>query len=1130
MKKLMLLLLCFMIAGMQLLQAQGVTITGKTTNVANGEAIPGVSIVVKGTTIGTISQFDGTYKLTVPADATNLLFSFVGMKTQDVVIGGRASIDVALEEEATELNEIVVVGYSTQKKQDITGSVSVVKAEDLNSMPAPDLGKQLEGRAAGVQISQSGDPTGNASIRIRGIGSVNDNSPLLVIDGVSTLDQTLNNINPNDIESIQILKDASSSSIYGAQASNGVIIITTKHGTKGKATISYTGYYGVQKNIKWYDLLDANGWMNMWDRAQRTTNILKMWGAPKPDQGGVRWDGVGQNTDKTFDQLYNDPTIWAKPAIDKGTAPNLWMYYSEHPQFGAAGSVSMPDFIIPSGVHTSMPDTMVWTPTNRVCKIGDTDWGAEILQTAPVQNHQITAQGGNEAGVYAFGFNYFDQKGIVTTTYLKRYSVRANSELKVKEHIKLGENMTIAFVDNHGVGQNSEGWAGSMAYRTTPWIPVYDIAGNWAGSAAKGAGNANTPLAGLMRGKNNKSTSLRLFGNLYAEINFLKDFTFKTSFGLDYNDWKGFSMGVPNPEAAEPSTITTFNEYHNYNMRWVFNNTLTYRKQLGEDHSITVLAGTEAIDDGMGRGLDGTRYGYLAANDNNTWTLGNGSTSGMSNNSYFMGEYTLFGMFARADYAFKNRYLFTGIVRRDGVSRFSKSNRYGTFPSASIGWRFSEEDFMQSLTFIDDAKLRIGYGVTGNSQIPRNYNYAFTYGYDSRDFNYDLGGTNGGSMTGMKQTAAGNMDTKWEQSQMTNVGLDLSMLNYALEVNLDVYTKKTSGMLVEDNYSALAGGVGAPYVNLGDMTNKGFDLGLTYRGKAGDLRYDATATISHYKNEVVKISNNDATKFYGGGSRFGNTTIITKGLPISTFWGYEVEGIYKSKEELQNHATQPDINNKATDFQDTIGTGTMHDVTKWMSSLGKFKFKDINGDGVINNDDKTAIGNPHPDFTYSLDINLYYKSFELNLFFVGSQGNDIYNYVKYWTDFNGSFIGNRNKTIMTDSWLPGLGDTRLPIMDINNTQDANNSTSFYVEDGSYFRCKNLQLAYNLPKNLLTKIGVDNMKIYGQVTNLFTITKYTGLDPDLGLSIDGGTSDWDKGLDFGNYPTPRTFMVGLVMNL
>ncbi len=1078
-------------------------VKGKVLSSTDGIGMPGVNVTVKGTTIGVTTDADGNYTLNAPADAV-LVFSFVGYEKQEVAVGGRKEVAITLTEETKTLQEIVVVGYGTQAKKDITGSVIVVDADALKSIPASNLGKQLAGRAAGITVSSSGDPSASTSIRIRGIGSVNDNGPLIVIDGVSTRDQNLNSINPNDVESVQILKDASSAAIYGSQASNGVVIITTKKGSKDKTSVSYSGFYGVQKIAKSYDLLNTQGWMNMWQTAAKNTAILRNW-------------GQGININRTYDDLFNDANLWA----------NDVNYKESHAQFGSIANPSIPAYVIPTGAATA--DEAAWTAGNRITKVGDTDWVKEITQVAPMQSHQLGISGGGEKGVYSLGLNYYDQEGIVKYTKMQRYQFRANSEYKIKKYIKVGENFMFNRQSDNSNGAQNEGWALSQAYRLPSWVPVYDVRGNFAGSGAKASGNGQNPYAMLYRAKDNSSVNFRTFGNVYAEVNFLKDFTFKTSFGLDYKNGSGYWLTYPNPEHSEGSNNNGFNEWSNWSMRWQFSNTLTFTKVLSDVHRINVLVGTEAIRDGLGRQIEGNRTGYLFINDPNTWSLGNGNPTGMVNNSYFWGDYSLFGIFGRVDYSFKDKYLATLNVRRDGVSRFSESNRYGIFPSLSIGWRLSQEDFMKGLTWLDDLKIIAGYGITGNAEVPNAYNYAYTYGLNAGDFNYDIAGINSGAALGMKLTKYGNTDTKWEEVRGSNVGISGALFSHKLEFNVEGYIKQTSGMLVQDAYLSEAGGAGAPYVNLGEMKNTGFDVSLTNRGTiVGDLKYEISANISHYKNEVVKINNNPDTKFFGGGdSRFGSLTILTKGEPMSAFYGYQIEGIYKTKEELAGHAKQPNINNSPADLAGNA----------WRASIGKWKLQDSNGDGVVDGKDKTILGSPHPKFTYGFDFNLSFKSFDLNMFIMGSQGNKIFNYVKYWTDFNGSFIGQKSNYMVNNSWNPtsnATTDTPLPILVTNDGPGANTPTSYYVEDGSYLRCKNLQLGYTLPKNVLNKVGIDHIKIYIQAINLFTITKYTGLEPDLGTRYQGGGSgggnaagsEWERGIDFGAYPQPKQYMVGV----
>ena len=1088
------------------------TITGKVFSGGDAQPIPGVNIIVKGSAIGTNTDGNGLFTLKAPVYGV-LVFSFLGYERKEIGISGRAQIDVSLVEETQQLKEIIVIGYGTQAKKDITGSVTTINAEKLQSQPATNLGIQLAGRAAGVIISSSGDPSSGVSIRIRGIGSINDNGPLIVIDGVSTRDQNLNTINPNDVETVQILKDASAASIYGSQASNGVIIITTKKGSKDKTNISYNGYYGLQKVIKSFDLLDTQGWINMWQTASKNTAILRNW-------------GQGINTNRSYQELFNDESLWT---TDKN-------YMETHAQFGSNSNPKIPNFIIPTGADYANGND--WTKSNRITKPGNINWFKEITQIASIQSHQLTASGGSEKGVYSLGLNYYDQEGIVKYTKYQRYSFRANSEFNIKKFFKIGENFTLTRSQNHSAGNQEEGWGLSMAYRMVPWIPIYDVEDNFAGTAAKGSGNAQNPYAMIFRGKDDTDINFRAFGNIYFEFSVLKDFTFRSTYGIDYKNGSGYSVRYPNLEFSEGSDVSGFSEYSNWSLRWVYSNTLTYTKIINNIHHISAVLGSEAIRDGLGRQIEGNRTGYLFINDPNTWTLGNGDPNTMTNNSFFWGDYSLFGIFGRMDYSLKDKYLFTAIVRRDGVSRFSPEDRYGTFPSLSLGWRISRENFMKELLWIDDLKIRAGYGVTGNAEIPNAYNYSYSYGLNAGDFNYAIQGQNNGANLGMRLTKYGNPDTKWEQSQMANVGIDASFFDHWLGMNIEGYIKRTSGMLVSDSYSSLAGGVTAPYVNLGEMENTGFDISLTNRGTiTGDFKYDITANLSHYRNEVIKISDNPDAKFFGGNTRFGNVTLIAKGEPVSSFYGYKIEGIYKKQSDLAEHAKQPGINNSLGDFIKLgsdgkpvlDGNGQQIPVSNWMASLGKFKFKDINGDDIINEKDKTIIGNPHPKFTYGIDFNLYYKNFEFNIFLMGSQGNKIFNYVKYWTDFNGSFTGNKSQFMMDNSWNPTTDDntdTKLPILVLNDNDAANNPTSYYVEDGSFLRCKNFQISYSIPKSLIKKIRVDNYKIYFQITNLFTITKYSGIEPDLGTRWHGGGSEWDRGLDFGAYPHPRQFIFGM----
>ncbi|MGK7393977.1 MAG: SusC/RagA family TonB-linked outer membrane protein [Candidatus Cyclobacteriaceae bacterium M3_2C_046] len=1048
------------------------TVSGKVTD-ENGEALPGVNIVEKGTTNGTVSGVEGNYTLELPSNST-LVFSSVGYTTEEIQVANRSVIDVAMMPDIKSLAEVVVVGYGVQQKKDITGAVSVIDAEQMQKTPAPSFAQQLQGRAAGVTIGSSGAPNAGTMIRIRGIGSVNNNSPLIVIDGVSTKSQDFNSINPNDIESIQVLKDASAASIYGAQASNGVIIITTKKGTKsGLTKITYDGYAGVQNSTGWYDMQNTEQFADWVYTSQQNNINLK-----------------GLNTIPT------------------------------HKHFGSGSNWMIPDYLIPNGAMEGDPGTTLddYTPTNRITRTNPngTNWGDEIFRTGQIQNHQVSALGGGENGSYAFGMNYYKNEGTIINTNFNRYTLRANTEFNAGKFIDIGENLMFTYTDDRAMGNQAEGNFLSMAYRMVPYIPVYDIAGNFAGTAVGESGNAQNPVAVSERAKDNLDRNLRLFGNIFAEAH-IADFNFKTSFGLDYRNEFRYGMTKLNPEHSEKRSNNEFFEAASYNYRWVFTNTLDYTTTINNMHRITALVGTEAIRDGIGKSLEGQRRDYFFEDDVNTWTLGNGSSTGLRNNSWYNGQFSLFGVFGRVDYSLNDKYLLTGILRYDGVSRFQGDNQWGYFPSVSAGWRISEEDFLQTVTWLSDMKIRAGYGTTGNAEIPSPYNWAYQFGTSPANTNYDLAGTNTSIMTGYQLEDFGNPDTKWETSEMANLGFDISMFDYKLNMNLDLYRRKTSDMLVRASYTYLAGNGNAPFVNLGDMLNTGLDLALDYNNKIGELTYNVGMTFSTYKNEVLKINNNDDTRWFNAGSRFGNLTITEKGQPVSMFWGWEIDGFFDDAEEVENGASHPNM-----------------DKDNPEAYVGKYKFVDNNGrdennnltgqpDGVINGDDQTIIGNPHPDFTGGLNLNLGWKNWDMYMYFYGSYGNDIYNYVKYWTDFQ-SFFGGKSTRMLTDSWRPDRRNASLPILDAGDNISDRYSHTYYVEDGSFLRMRDLQIGYNIPLN--TGLGIENLRVYVQGSNLFTITKYTGLDPDLNnLNSDNG-ADLSKGLDFGNYPTPRIFMAGV----
>ncbi|MBN1158794.1 MAG: TonB-dependent receptor [Bacteroidales bacterium] len=1055
------------------------TVRGTITDGTTGEPLAGVTVQVQGTMTGAISQADGSFSVNIPQGAEALIFSFVGFETQEINIAGRTVIDVVMTQEITALEEVVVVGYGTQAKKDITGSVAVVKAEDLLATPSASFTGQLQGRAAGIMIGTSGAPGSEATVRIRGVGSVNDNSPLFIIDGISTRNQDMSTINPNDIESIQILKDASSASIYGAQAANGVVIITTKKGTtSGQPRITYDGYYGIQNLAKGFELLNAEEWMEA--EYQMQSNAFSLRG------------------------LSGTPT---------------------HPQFGT-GTFTLPDYLIPTAASEGDPNTTLDDYdeiTNRITKTAKegTDWFDEITRTAPIQSHQLSLLGGSDKGTYALSLNYFDQDGTVIYSYFKRYSVRANSQFNIRPGIRIGENLSVSYSTYNIRNSEADTYDGVIgaALQTVPYLPVFDIAGNYAGNLAQGSGAGANAYAGIENQKDYENKGYRLLGNIFAEIDFFKYLTFKTNFGLDYNNMYNLRM-VKEQFYQHNSSPTTLTETFRQNNRWVFSNTLNFDHTFGA-HKVTALLGMEAIRDGIGRTLRGSRQNFEFEDDVNTWILDFGDATTATNSGSFNGEVSFFSLFGRVDYVLSDKYMVTGTIRRDGSSKFSEANRHGVFPAISLGWRMSEENFLNDIAWITNLKWRVGYGTTGNSEIPSKYNWANQYAVSLTQSSYDFNNTQIGS-TGYRLSAYGNLDTKWETTKMLNIGLDASFFRQAIEITADYFIKNTSDMLTAAAYTALAGDAAAPYVNIGDMRNKGIEINITHRGGiAGDWNYEVTGNFSAYKNEVLKLSVNENYALYSQVTGLGNISITTKGQPVGMFYGWNVLGFYDSEDEVLNYKTQ----GGETVLPYGVASLAALQPGEW---VGKFIFEDVDGNGVIDGNDQTIIGNPHPDFTASLNLAVAYKNFDLSVYGYSSVGNEIFRQWKQSTDYAAQVLG-RSKDFLYDSWTPEHHDASIPILDSQDPVTGKGSHSAYIENGSFLKIKNLTLGYTFPQTgILNTLRINNLRVYLQGSNLVTLTKYKGLDPEIGNKTTGASGDLERGIDGGYWPAPRQFIVGVTL--
>ncbi|MBT3384721.1 MAG: TonB-dependent receptor [Prolixibacteraceae bacterium] len=1031
--------------------AQTKQVTGTVTE-DSGATIPGVSIVVQGTTVGTITDLDGKFTLNVPSEANVLVFSYVGMLKQEIEIGNQTIIDVLLQPDVIGVDEIVVIGYGTRMKEELTGAVSTVSAEKLAATSETSVVSRLQGQVAGVTVTSANRPGGDATIRIRGVGTINDPNPLYIIDGVPA--SPGNNIAPGDIESISVLKDASSAAIYGSRGANGVIIITTKRGRINQdATVTFTARTGVSNSINQYDLLNT--------------------------------------------QEYAE-AVWLSFA-NNGAAPS-------HAQYGSGSTPVIPDYILPNGAMSGQVDEASYNyPGTVIFKANKegTNWYDEIYQTGIVQEYDLSVSGGGQKGTYSFSGNYLNEEGMLKHTDFKRYTFRMNSDAKFNKWFKAGESLQVIYIDENGnLGDNDEGTVISQAYRAQPIIPVYDIGGNFAGSKAPEMGNASNPLSMLYRAKDNNGKYVRILGNVFGEVTLMDGLTAKTLLGYNFGQWNGKSYVLPTYEHSEPNMVNGVNAESNYSLQWNWSNTINYNATFDEIHKINVIAGTEAIQNTW-QSLNASRRVYFSESPE-YMQLDSGESN--KENSGTGSEWSLFSVFGRVNYDLMGKYFIEGTVRRDGSSRFSEANRYGTFPAASAAWAVSEESFMaETSNWLDLLKVRVGWGVSGNDRIG-NYNSYSTYGTSSYKASYAIDGSNTSAYAGFRPATLGNEDVTWETTETINLGIDANMLDNHLAVSVDVWQRNTSDMLFQEPIPQVMGVASAPFVNIGEMKNTGIDFELGYNNSAldGKLTYNASLTLSHYKNEIVQLSGDPDRTIDAASERQMTYTRYANGTAFPEFFGYVVEGIFQTQAEADAHAP--------------YGTSDYN-------APGHFKYQDVDGSGVIDADDRTFIGSPHPDLTGGLNIDLGYGAFDLNMFFYGSLGNEMVNYVTRWIDY-GMFNGGLSKDALYESWgspyLANNADATLPMLDQSDISQQP-STAF-VEDASFLRMKNLRLGYTLPQSILDKAQIKRLSVYAQVSNVFTITKYSGLDPEV------RSSGSNMGLDMGAWPTPRQIMFGVTLGL
>jgi TonB-linked SusC/RagA family outer membrane protein len=1052
--------------------AQTRTIKGQVVSAKDGKAVAGATISVNGQKVSAISGDDGSFAVNATGNV-NLSVSSVGFADKTVAVAGsQNTVRISLSEEASQLSEIVVTGYTAQKRKEITGAVSVVNVKDMKSVPSGTAEQMLQGQAAGVTILGSGSPGEASNVFVRGITSFGNSTPLVIVDGVQSAPGDLSlfrDLSASDIESVQVLKDGQAA-IYGARGSAGVIIVTTRRG-RGKPSITYESYYGIQmpKTGNVWNKLDTKGMADLFWLAAKNS---------QQDKNGVVTSGQ----------------------YGTGTSPVIPDYIKYGTKSGYTGPVDLTKY----NNNYSKGDIFLIVPANKT----GTDWWDVLMDPAPMQSHTITASGAAEKSTYLYSLNFLDQKGTLLNTYLKRYTARVNTSWNIKNNIRIGENMTVFYRDNPRIGNNQEGNDINNTAWEQPIIPVLDAGGGFGGTAGSQLGNSSNPYANRMRAKDNKNYNWQVQGNVYAEVDFAKHFTAKTVFGGRIDNYYGFYHNYRSYENAENGASNGYGEYGGYNNNYNWTNTLNYSNVFKENHSLKLMAGYEMLKV-AGRQVGGSRVNYFSDNTDYL-SLNTGSPIGQNNYSNYYKQ-TGTSILAKIDYAYKDKYLIGLNGRRDGSSVFGPDQRYGNFWSASAGWMISQEDFFKNVKGINSLKLRGSYGILGSISNVGALNQYTLYGGSGGSSYYDLFGTSNSTVMGFYATNLGNTSTGWERDRILDIGFDATVLNNKLDISFDWYEKSIDGLLFQDQAPAVVGvGSQLPQVNIGDMKNTGIDLSLNYRGKVNnDLSYSIGANIGAYKSLIVNIPG--AAGFFeaAGTHNTGNQVRNAIGQPVGAFFGYKIAGIFK-------------------DAADVKGWATMQDAAP-----GRFKYVDVNKDGKINDADRTFFGNPNPDFTLGLNLSVNYKKFDLSTVIYGSFGNDVLNETRYFQDFVPQFQNSKSIPVLTQSWLPAdrskpraewtavNPNAKYPIAENDSWFSTNGVINdFYMEDGSYVRVKQLSIGYTIDPATLKRYGIDKARIYLQGANLFTLTKYSGLDPE----VQGSSVSF--GVDYGNYPPSKQFNVGV----
>lgn len=1058
--------------------AQERQVTGKVTDSETGEGFPGVSVLEVGTSNGTVTDLNGNYSVTLGSNA-RISFSFIGYTTQEIEVGSRSVIDVPLVLDVKQLQELVVTGYTIDDRRETSGSISTVKPKDLLVIPTGNVEQTLQGRIAGVNVISNGQPGTTSQVRVRGFGAFGGNAPLYIVDGVPV--GSTDFLSPDDIESTTVLKDAAAASIYGSRAANGVIVYTTKKGKRGsgKVNITYNSMFGVTTPGKGQEMLNPTDFAE-WTWQARRNDALISGGEP----------------------------VFGHPQFGSGTSPVIPDYIRVGTNSGVSGSLNMTEERERYNIDPAAGPIYQVVRANKE----GTDWYDEITQNAPLHRQNLGLSGGSENSRYYFGLSMQDQAGILLNQKYKRYSFRANSEFDITDNLRFGENLQFTFRqvlglqgDNGGIGSADDENDILTAFRMPSIIPVYDEFGGYAGTAASGFNNGRNPVAtrdGLVNDRNYNGAAN---GNMYLEYDPIPGLTLRTSMGGYYSTSYGYGYGRRQYENSENNSAFSYNENSRYDYGWTLTNTANYKKTFGV-HNIDVLVGQEALNTNANRNMAGSGISPFST-DLDFVTLSTLSSRNPVTSNFSRGI-NFYSLFSRVNYIYNDKYIVSAVVRRDGSSRFGSNSRYGVFPAFSAAWRLSSEDFMSSLTFIDDLKVRGGWGKMGNSnQVDPNNQYSLFGG--ALDWSgYDVAGTNNSASIGFYRTRIGNPNAQWETAVTQNFGIDGTFFDGRLDVILDLWQKNTEDLLFQVPVTATLGPqAAAPSVNVGKMVNKGIDIQVITRGNfTSDLSYELDVTGGFLNNEIEQLAG-DLTYLTTVDPAFRGIRPIRNqlGQSISSFFGYDVVGIWQSTAEVA-----------AADAGSSDGTFQQD------AAQGRFRYRDVNGDGDITDEDRTWLGSPVADFTGGLNFTLKYKNFDVATYFYTSIGNEIFNASKWFTDFYPSFAGASISARVKDSWSPDNTGATTPIFESGSNFSTNTqSNSFYVESGSYLRFQNLTIGYTMPASLLGRLGMTNLRVYAAANNLATITGYEGLDPSV-----GGAADTNFGIDLGNFPITRGYTVGI----